>query len=69
VSKATAPIQMCDFQDGCDEWEVDFYEAGGRYVNPGADPLYAWQIDRAEDVAYCPQHKAEGPGKGRAAGR
>jgi len=35
-------------------------EAGGRYVNPGADPLHAWQIDRAKNVAYCPQHKAEG---------
>ncbi|RHA38708.1 hypothetical protein [Cellulomonas rhizosphaerae] len=59
MSATTHPIQMCDHEEGCDQWELDTEATGGRYVVPEADPLFTWKVDRTKDEAFCPEHAKE----------
>lgn len=60
MSAATHPIQICDHEHGCDQWELDTEATGAHYVDPTADPLSHWFIDRIRDLAFCPDHKVCG---------
>ncbi len=57
MSGASYPIQMCDSEFGCDQWEIDHEATGARFVDPTASPLREWKIDRQADTALCPEHK------------
>lgn len=48
MSTGTAPIIMCDQEDGCDQWETDFY---GMDASVPKMPE-GWTGDR--DDARCP---------------
>lgn len=65
MSAADHPIQICDHEDGCDQWRLDVWPTGGRYVNPSDDPLSDWQVDRSRDLAYCPDHTPGGSDRDR----
>ena len=58
MSAATVPIQMCDHEQGCPEWMVDYYETG---ATNWADLLDGWVFDPYTDRerAFCPEHVAE----------
>lgn len=57
MSAATVPIQVCDHEDGCDQWVIDLESTGAHYLN-GDSPLNGWWIDRMGDAAFCPEHAA-----------
>jgi len=54
--KSTVPIVTCDYEDGCDEWMINYYEMG---VSNWREFLYGWKYDpySYNDDAFCPEHK------------
>lgn len=52
--KATLPIVICDDEQGCDEFMVDYHEqcaSNWRDLVPAG-----WQYDPYRDTALCPVH-------------
>lgn len=57
--KATAPIITCDSEDGCAEWEMDWYEMTASNWH---ELMGEWKYDPYGDPnAYilCPYHAKE----------
>jgi hypothetical protein len=55
--RSTVPILICDHEDGCDRWEIDYHGMG---VDNWRDLLGGWAYDPyVDDTAYCPDHKGE----------
>jgi hypothetical protein len=59
--KGTAPIITCDDEDGCTEWDIDYYEMGAsnwRELMPG------WQYNPygSGEGIYCREHAQEAVG-------
>lgn len=58
MSSAIVPVQMCDHEDGCTEWMIDYYAL---YADNWTDFLGGWQFDPYSpcdrDLALCPEHR------------
>lgn len=59
--RASAPTLHCDAEDGCDRWDIDFYEQSASKVGETRITLRerapGWKSDDLYD--YCPQHAPE----------
>lgn len=63
MSKATLPIVTCDYEGGCDEWELDHYEMAVSTIDGvrvGPVPL-GWSGQPGTDEHLCPEHSPEVP--------
>lgn len=60
MSRATAPVLICDLEDGCDQWTADDYGMdvsavnGVRVTSEHRSP--GWLSTPSAD--YCPEHAA-----------
>lgn len=56
MSSATLPVQMCDSEEGCTEWMIDYYAL---CADNWGDFLSQWQFDpyKDRDLAFCPEHR------------
>lgn len=59
--RATVPSIHCDWEFGCDTWDVDFYETNAHSVGAvritEAQRAPGWSSCDHED--FCPQHADE----------
>lgn len=54
MTAATVPVQMCDDEDGCTEWMVDYYAL---CADNWRALLGGWRFDPyVSDQAFCPEH-------------
>lgn len=59
MTKGTTPVVMCDAEDVCATWVVDYYTMGATTVNgvPCTPVPQGWTLT-ADGDHLCPEHSA-----------
>jgi hypothetical protein len=66
MAKGTFPIITCDHEDGCDQWTLDWYEAQVNNWQQVMDAGWFYEPHPYgnDKPQLCPNHAAEGDGRG-----
>ena len=57
--KATFPIITCDFEDGCDQWTLDWYSALASNWRELMEPGWSYNPYKPNTDQLCPRHAAD----------
>ena len=57
--RSTAPIIVCDFEDGCDQWTMDWYSSLVTNWRECMEPGWIYNPYRVDEPQLCPAHAAE----------
>lgn len=57
--KGSFPILVCDHEDGCDQWTLDWYEALASNWRELMVPGWQYEPYRDQVPHLCPDHNSE----------